>query len=254
MTTRQISPIDIERGEHAKSYANELIQEDQTNVFNDTFPPFNQNETYISLNEETIKEHSRDQIGGETKYERLQKYNDGNHSLNWTDRMWLRRCDDWNRCWAVADTFDFSTEEIKRICRLYDRHLTMYPFPSKQYGEQEKWVVVPLCICILVHNESQPQKKNGKRDSQYAYYPGKQHYPTRTTYDGSIHRAEEAEHDRHVAFREFEESLSLDTDAIISCLEKLRRKLPDFHPSVELDFVRGEAENRITHTDFAASI
>ncbi|QLG26867.1 hypothetical protein HUG10_04615 [Halorarum halophilum] len=239
--------------EHFATHTASMLEGD-VNEYHWTFAPFTRNTTFLDVNDHDYQAWQRGLPSSrrrevEKRDHRFQRYNAGTHNLAWHDNTWLRRCDDWYWCHAISDTLEMTEHQKRRVCRLYDQHIDMRAFPSEKYGEQSKWLVVPFCICVLVHNENQQTKENGDRDERYVYYPGKKDFPSRQAYDGSIRRAYDATNDRHILFMEFLEELPLDTPTVISCLERVRDRVPDFKPMYEPDFVRNEAVNQVLHAE-----
>lgn len=244
-----------ERLDHFAEHADAMLAGDDGEYYW-TFAPFTDNSTFLALNDKEYQSwldgQPSNRLKGIKKQNKLlQRYNAGTHNRNWRDMTWLRRSDDWYRCGAIASALEMTERQTKRVCDLYDRHIDMRAFPTSKYGEQDKWLVVPFCICVLVHNKNQRIDKNGDRDKRYAYYPGKSNFPPRKTYAGLIWNEYVAENDRHVHFMDFAESLSLDDKAIISCLERVRKKIPDFNPKPEFDQIRNEEVNQVIHVGAA---
>lgn len=248
----QYTEIDREE-DHFVEHAERMVEGEDTE-YRWTFAPFNRNSTFLAVDDDAFQAWLKNKPSGRGQelkrhYRHLQRYNAGTHSREWRDNKWLKRCDDWYRCHAIADTLEMTEAEKDRVCRIYDEHIDMRSFPSEKFGEQAKWLVVPFCICVLVHNENQPTKQTGDRDDRYAYYPGKQNFPPRQTYAGSIRHDYEAANDRYAIFTDYAESLLLDEATIISCLERVRKKIPAFTPKPEIDFIRTDASNRVIHAE-----
>lgn len=243
-----IGAVDEAEALHFAEFAGDMIDGN----ISVEFAPFQENRTFIDTGDpdyrdwkDGLKADRRREV--DTREQYFHGYNMGTHNRDWRDNTWLRRCDGWYWCWAIADTLEMSKAQKERVCKLNDRYIDMRSFPSEKYGEQAKWKVVPFCICVLVHNENQRVKGDGTPDGRHYYYPGKENYPARQAFAGSVFRAYDADNDRYKVFSEFEESLPLSTDQIISCLEKVRRKIPEFCPKPEISMHRDDAVNRVIH-------
>lgn len=188
-----------------------------------TFARFTRNATWIDVNDADfqrwLKRLPRTRAYElEQNYRRLERTNRGTHLGGHGDKTLLRRQDDWYHCQAIAGQLDMKCYECETVCEEFDNHIDMRSY--KGYGKQRKWPLVVFCLCALIHNESQPDKK-------WQYYPGTK-YEKRMTYAGTVWRQYEGQTDRHELFLSFAQTHGFTDAEIQSCMEKIRRDVPRF--------------------------
>lgn len=185
--------------------------------------------------------------GWPRKYKRLELLNRGIYNGKWANQELKRGQDDWYMCQNIACQVGLSERLKERLWQIYQnidlRSYKKYDGMPKpicsirksrlEKGEYSLYAISPglrkhymvaFCLCALLYNQNKSEKLPN-------YHPGKE-YDDRHRYGAGLRYAsnivDDELNDCHELLEQFAKELRLRDENIRSCMEKLRKKRPEF--------------------------
>lgn len=231
MPTKTISSGDLEQyhKRRSKIESNQCVGRNESSDSRtpyDAVHPLLDHDTYIDVNDKNqFQDHaSEDRI---ELFTRLELYNRGTHNGKWTINESAKRDrDDWSFCDALMGQMGLQEWQKKlawHIFKYSDMRTYKGNEPNKNSEDTAKQYLVAFCVGILVYNGHQD-------DDQWRYYPGKSYECKTKRYPSPLYWQEVQkvgeDGDTHRRIEEIADQFGFEEKEIISCLEKVRAKLP----------------------------